>query len=314
LNILEGFTEAELEYLYSPNRKSRAARARWSSMSKEDKDAYLKRSFLSEEAKVKSKKATRQIWADKTPEQIKEHVSASFLSPEAKRKSKDGYRKFIAELAGEERLEFFEHKRQGIVEFWKSPGGEEAIKVLRRKGSEAWLNKSPKEKEEWLRSSFHSESSREKVRDYWETMSEEARRAFGESVFSSKKNRGTLADGKSINMEEFLLGFHLESLYPGVFSYNGSGHGVKVIGRKIPDFISKNGERIVVELFGRYWHGLNEEGPIIEYYKGFGYRCIVIWDFDNILSVVKEKLGSVMKSELPDIKYIGIRSATEGGG
>ena len=61
------------------------------------------------------------------------------------------------------------------------------------------------------------------------------------------------------------------------------GDGQLVIGGKNPDFANINGQKILCEMFGDYWHfdrarcyEETEEGRI-ELFKKFGYRTLVIW-------------------------------------
>lgn len=56
----------------------------------------------------------------------------------------------------------------------------------------------------------------------------------------------------------------------------------------------------MIELFGEYWHGkqkkghnkIREEENKKEYYKRYGFQCLIIWenelrDMDNVLKKVK---------------------------
>ncbi len=56
------------------------------------------------------------------------------------------------------------------------------------------------------------------------------------------------------------------------------GDGQFVIGYppKNPDFVNKK-QRIILELFGEYWHNHSEVAPLIEHYKKYNFNCIVVW-------------------------------------
>lgn len=80
--------------------------------------------------------------------------------------------------------------------------------------------------------------------------------------------------------------------------YKYVGNGQIWLSNKNPDFIHKN-KKIVVEIFGKYWHKEEEVKEYKKYYKKFGWECVVFWDyeinFDNI-EAIKEKLAEVEKN------------------
>ena len=68
------------------------------------------------------------------------------------------------------------------------------------------------------------------------------------------------------------------------------GNGKLWIGNKNPDFIDEK-SKIVVEIFGEYWHK-EEEIPVIkDYYRKYGWECIVLWDYDvrRLLNLIKNQ-------------------------
>lgn len=74
----------------------------------------------------------------------------------------------------------------------------------------------------------------------------------------------------------------LERDYPGEWEYTGDGK--VIIDGMIPDFFNKNGRKMVIEAFGRYWHEGNnpkwrrtELGRIMAY-NALGIKCLVIWE------------------------------------
>jgi len=85
--------------------------------------------------------------------------------------------------------------------------------------------------------------------------------------------------------ESQLLGL-LDTNFPEEWRYTGDGSFT--LGYYIPDFVNCNGKKLVIELFGEYWHGKRgkkkrqvkwdktEEGRK-EVYKSFGFDCLVIW-------------------------------------
>jgi len=74
--------------------------------------------------------------------------------------------------------------------------------------------------------------------------------------------------------------------FPRQYKYTGDGklviHGMR------PDFANCNGKKLVIELFGDYWHSKkvigedwrrSELGKIMAY-NNLGYRCLVIWEHE----------------------------------
>lgn len=68
----------------------------------------------------------------------------------------------------------------------------------------------------------------------------------------------------------------LLSLYfPNEWSYVGDGK--VIIERKNPDFINRNGKKLIIELFGDYWHDASEAEDRMKFFKKYGFRCLIIW-------------------------------------
>lgn len=77
------------------------------------------------------------------------------------------------------------------------------------------------------------------------------------------------------NKVEQLLTSLLDEYFPKEWRYVGNGK--LIIEKKNPDFINCNGQKAVIELFGDYWHGRDEEREKIEFYRAYGFDCLVIW-------------------------------------
>jgi hypothetical protein len=89
------------------------------------------------------------------------------------------------------------------------------------------------------------------------------------------------------NYPEKLLIKVLNDLFPNTYKYTGDFSFW--VGRRNPDFTNDCNKKII-EFFGEYYHGekyrktigddkSNEEHEIetIEYYKKYGYQCLIIW-------------------------------------
>jgi len=72
--------------------------------------------------------------------------------------------------------------------------------------------------------------------------------------------------------EQYLIDLFKREKIP----FNYVGDFKYMIGRKCPDFINKYNNQII-EFFGNHWHTKEEEKEKINYFKEYGYDCLVIW-------------------------------------
>lgn len=91
----------------------------------------------------------------------------------------------------------------------------------------------------------------------------------------------------------------LDANFPNEWEYTGDGK--VMLGKLIPDFTNKNGQKKVIEVFGEYWHTgertknreeRTERGRVKAYQK-LGFSCLVLWDRDienedRVVKLVKE--------------------------
>ena len=82
------------------------------------------------------------------------------------------------------------------------------------------------------------------------------------------------------------------------------GNGKVVIDGKSPDFISTNGEKKLIEVFGEVFHNPNKtfmscisyhqtEHGRIEFFKQHGYDCIVLWEHEINSSTEQELVEKI---------------------
>ena len=76
----------------------------------------------------------------------------------------------------------------------------------------------------------------------------------------------------------------LDKHFRGEWEYVGDGK-VWIEGRN-PDFLNVNSKKLVIEMFGMFWHNpeffpnrLSEE-ELTAHYKKYGITCLVIWEYD----------------------------------
>ncbi len=73
------------------------------------------------------------------------------------------------------------------------------------------------------------------------------------------------------------------------FPFRYVGDGKVVIDGKVPDFVSTDDSRKVIEFFGRPWHDPNHSDKIKvkpnrteeakrKFYESHGYDCLIVWD------------------------------------
>ncbi len=77
----------------------------------------------------------------------------------------------------------------------------------------------------------------------------------------------------------------LDSKFPGDWKYVGDGSFI--IAGKNPDFININGKKLIVELFGDYWHQGEDPADRIAVFTPYGFRTLVVWEHElkNLLAV-----------------------------
>jgi very-short-patch-repair endonuclease len=62
--------------------------------------------------------------------------------------------------------------------------------------------------------------------------------------------------------------------------YKYVGNGEIIIEGKNPDFICTNGCKTILECYGRYWHQPEDEPERKEYFLRFGYKTLILWDYE----------------------------------
>ena len=77
------------------------------------------------------------------------------------------------------------------------------------------------------------------------------------------------------NKIEKYLNKLLNIFLPNEYKYND---GWFTLEGKIPDFININGKKKIIELYGDFWHKDDDPQDRIDYFKQFGYDCLVIWE------------------------------------
>ncbi len=104
---------------------------------------------------------------------------------------------------------------------------------------------------------------------------------------------------KPNNTELQLLSI-LNKHFPSAFEYTGDGK-VWIEGRN-PDFTNINGRKLVIEMFGDFWHDPTwfpkrpSREELIAHYKKYGFDCLVFDEYEvwcNVLGIVEKVRDSV---------------------
>lgn len=77
------------------------------------------------------------------------------------------------------------------------------------------------------------------------------------------------------NKSEIKLNDILDEMYPGEWKFTGDFSFI--INGKNPDFVNCNGKKLIIELFGEYWHQGETQEDRAKCFSPFGYRTLVIW-------------------------------------
>jgi len=167
-------------------------------------------------------------------------------------------------------------------------------------------------KEEWIEKS--KETWRRKIENGW--ISPLKGRVQSEEY---KEKRLRACRRKPTKLESYAQTI-LEKMYPGVFRYVGNFSCF--IGGKNPDFVSMD-KRLIVEVFGSYWHKRGDEEKRIKHFTKYGFRTLVIWDYEfRNIGGLRKKIKEWMESSyvfdggiskhLTTRKIIGIKKLGRG--
>lgn len=129
-------------------------------------------------------------------------------------------------------------------------------------------------------------------------LSEAGRRAISESTSRTNVRRRTENCNSSSTYPEILLMMIIDKYR---LPYKYVGDGSFWIENINPDFVNTNNEKIIIEVFGDYWHNRPEEikkdsekGKLLEEY---GWKRIILWERDLNESSFEDVVGFIKKSE-----------------
>lgn len=120
---------------------------------------------------------------------------------------------------------------------------------------------------------------------------------FKDVIFKEKKIREMLKNvtKKPNELEQKLIKIIQENNFP--FKYVGNWEFV--LGGKCPDFLNVNGQKLLIELFGNYWHTVKARETPEErtnYFKQYGFNTLIIFQNElqnknKIINKIKNFMG-----------------------
>lgn len=226
------------------------------------------------EWRKKISEGNKKTWRAKTPQEMARHNER--LSESCRKsgwKVSEARKAYFAQLGEEERARISKRISDTLLEYYSSLTFAERAEKYGHDGSLFYLEH-PEVADEIA----------EKVRKNWADMPLEGRNKRVRAIVLGSQRRPT--------EPELFLGMYLERNFPGEWLYNGDGKAGFVIGGRVPDFVNINGRKVVVEVFGEYWHKFGSEGDKIAHYSRYGYDCIVVWELDCYL---REELDKIFK-------------------
>ena len=129
-------------------------------------------------------------------------------------------------------------------------------------------------------------SGRKFTDEHRRKISESAKRLRENPEYRDRIVQVTLAAcRKSPNKAEQKLQRVLNNMHPGEWKFVGDG--AVIFNGHNPDFINVNGKKLIIELFGDYWHRGEDPADRIAVFTPYGFRTLVIWEHElkNLLAV-----------------------------
>ena len=98
---------------------------------------------------------------------------------------------------------------------------------------------------------------------------------------------------------EKVLNKILRKVSPKEWKYVGDGK--YWVERFNPDFINCNGKKLIIEVYGDYWHNLpnakKKDSERLKIYKQYGYKTLIIWEHEllNSRREIHEQIQNVQE-------------------
>lgn len=192
-------------------------------------------------------------WASLTPEQYKIECE----------KRRQGMKEAIASRTPEEQAEIDAKLSITQTNSWTEERREAQAERMRQYNLKHWAAGDHPAMSEEVK-----ESAKIEAKAFW---SDEVKKA---NLVQTRSN--PMKGPNNLETYAFTL---IEKVSPGRFKFNP---GNLVIGTKIPDFYEKDGGKLLIEIYGDYWHSPDFDGlsdtELVDYYAKLGYTCLVLWE------------------------------------
>lgn len=119
----------------------------------------------------------------------------------------------------------------------------------------------------------HIEARRQGLKRKWASLTPEQRNSW---IKSAMRGCARLPNKPEVIVRDMLM-----AIAPNEWQYVGDG--AVIIGGCNPDFINVNGRKLIIEVFGNYWHGIkaryNSTPDARQAIFGeYGYKTLIIWE------------------------------------
>jgi very-short-patch-repair endonuclease len=125
-------------------------------------------------------------------------------------------------------------------------------------------------------------------------ISDSAKRLRENPEYRDRIVRATLAAcRKTPNKAEQKLARFLDNRFPGDWKFVGDGSFI--LNGYNPDFINVNGKKLIIEMWGDYWHHGEDPADRAKVFEPYGFRTLVIWEHElkNLLAVGSKLKGFI---------------------
>ena len=77
-----------------------------------------------------------------------------------------------------------------------------------------------------------------------------------------------------------------------------------MLGGKCPDFMSTDGKKLLIELFGNYWHTVKARETVeerVDHFRKHGFETLILWEKEMDDETAHSGQDSTVRGEILDI-------------
>ena len=129
----------------------------------------------------------------------------------------------------------------------------------------------------------------------------------GKKTWFRKSKKEKIQWNRKMRSSQFLRPNKPESILKNIFKqhklqYKYTGAGDFWIDKINPDFVNCNGKKIIIEVFGNYWHNLDKikikDQKKLKILKKYGWNRVVLWEKEIYNLPAKKILNRIKKMEV----------------